>query len=138
LARCAAGIRNRWEDDLEGQATAARQLIDARDQRAAHAVDNAVRGVNATESTIRQTAAMIRSKLDEIGRRLDHGLNLNDQSRSTWEAEPVWLSSPDWGRAGQPARDSLTRGPCQVPTADACDGRRGNQPWSVITTPVSA
>ena len=40
--------------------------------------------------------------------------------------------------AGQPARDSLTCGPCQVPTADACDGRRGNQPWSVITTPVSA
>jgi hypothetical protein len=25
-----------------------------------------------------------------------------------------------------------------VPTADARDGRRGNQPWSVITTPVSA
>ena len=47
-------------------------------QRAAHAVDNAVRGVNATESTIRQTAAMIRSKLDEIERRMDHGLNLND------------------------------------------------------------
>lgn len=44
----------------------------------------------------------------------------------------------DPGRAGQPARDSLTRGPCQVPTADARDGRRGNQPWSVITTPVSA
>jgi hypothetical protein len=44
----------------------------------------------------------------------------------------------DPGRAGQPARDSLTREPCQVPTADACDGRRGNQPWSVITTPVSA
>jgi hypothetical protein len=31
-------------------------------------------------------------------------------------------------RAGQPARDSLTRGPCQVPTADARDGRRGHQP----------
>ena len=59
-------------------------------------------------------------------------------ARSTWEAEPVWLSSPDRGRAGQPARDSLTRGPCQVPTADARDGRRSNQPWSVITTPVSA
>ena len=44
----------------------------------------------------------------------------------------------DPGRAGQPARDSLTRGPCQVPTADARDGRRGHQPWSVITTPVSA
>jgi hypothetical protein len=42
------------------------------------------------------------------------------------------------GRAGQPARGSLTRGPRQVPAADACDGRRGNQPWSVITTPVSA
>ena len=44
----------------------------------------------------------------------------------------------DPGRAGQPVRDSLTRGPCKVPTADARDGRRGNQPWSVITTPVSA
>ena len=41
-------------------------------------------------------------------------------------------------RAGQPARDFLTHGPWQVPTADARDGRRGNQPWSVITTPVSA
>jgi hypothetical protein len=39
---------------------------------------------------------------------------------------------------GNPARDSLTRGPCQVPTADAQDGGRRNQPWSVITTPVSA
>ena len=39
---------------------------------------------------------------------------------------------------GKPVRDSLTRGPCKVPTADARDGRRGNQPWSVITTPVSA
>ena len=39
---------------------------------------------------------------------------------------------------GNPARVSLTRGPCQVPAANARDGRRGNQPWSVITTPVSA
>jgi hypothetical protein len=41
-------------------------------------------------------------------------------------------------RAGHPAHDSLTCGPRQVPTADARDDRRGNQPWSVITTPVSA
>jgi hypothetical protein len=44
----------------------------------------------------------------------------------------------DPGRAGQPVLDSLTRGPCQVPAADARDGRRGNQAWSVITMPVSA
>lgn len=44
----------------------------------------------------------------------------------------------DPGRGGHPVRDSLTRGPCKVPTADSRDGRRGNQPWSVITTPVSA
>jgi hypothetical protein len=34
--------------------------------------------VNATERTIRQTAAMIRARLDQIEQRLDHGLNLND------------------------------------------------------------
>ena len=54
------------------------QLIEARDRPAAHAIDNAVRGVNATETSIRQIAAMIRSKLDEIEQRLDHGLSLND------------------------------------------------------------
>jgi hypothetical protein len=54
------------------------QLAGSRDKRAAHAVDNAVRGVNAAESTIRQTAAMIRSKLEETVRRLDLGLSLND------------------------------------------------------------
>ena len=57
-----------------------RQLTDARDhdKRAAHAVENAARGVNTTEQAIRQTAAMIRAKLAEIEQRLDHGLNLND------------------------------------------------------------
>ena len=54
------------------------QLIDSRDKRAAHAVENAVRGVNAAENTIRQTAAIIRSKLDETEQRLDLGLSLND------------------------------------------------------------
>jgi len=54
------------------------QLDGSRDKRAAHAVDNAVRGVNAAESTIRQTAAMIRSELEETVRRLDLGLSLND------------------------------------------------------------
>ena len=33
---------------------------------------------------------------------------------------------------------SVTQPIWTVPTADARDGRRGNQPWSVITTPVSA
>jgi hypothetical protein len=54
------------------------QLIDGRDRPAAHAIENAARGVNATEHTIRQTAAMIRAKLTEIEQRLDHGLSLND------------------------------------------------------------
>jgi hypothetical protein len=56
------------------------QLTDARDhdRRAAHAVENAVRGVNAAEHAIREGAAMIRSKLGEIEQRLDAGLNLND------------------------------------------------------------
>ena len=53
-------------------------LIDSRDKPAAHAVENAVRGVNAAEHAIRQTAAMIRSKLDETVQRLDLGLSLND------------------------------------------------------------
>ncbi len=39
---------------------------------------------------------------------------------------------------GNPPATPLTCGPCQVPTSDARDGRRSNQPWSVITTPVSA
>ena len=40
------------------------QLIDGRDRPAAHAIDNAARGVNATERTIRQITGMIRAKLD--------------------------------------------------------------------------
>lgn len=54
------------------------RLTDTRDKRTAHAVENAVRGVNAAESAIRQTAAMIRSKLEETVQRLDLGLSLND------------------------------------------------------------
>ena len=54
------------------------QLTDGRDRPAAHAVENAARGVNAAESTIRQNAAMIRAKLGETVQRLDHGLSLND------------------------------------------------------------
>ncbi len=55
------------------------RLIDARDhdKRAAHAVENAVRGVNAAEHAIREAAAMIRSKLDETVARLDLGHSLN-------------------------------------------------------------
>ena len=51
---------------------------DGRDRPAAHAIDNAARGVNATERTIRQLTARIRAKLTEIERRLDRGLNLNE------------------------------------------------------------
>ena len=54
------------------------QLIDGRDRPAAHAIENAARGVNAAEQAIRQNAAMIRAKLGEIEQRLDHGLSLND------------------------------------------------------------
>ena len=54
------------------------QHIDGRDRPAAHAIDTAARGVNATEHTIRQLTAMIRAKLTEIGQRLDHGLSLNE------------------------------------------------------------
>ena len=54
------------------------QLIDGRDRPAAHAIDNAARGVNATERTIREITAMIRAKLTEIEQRLDHGLSLNE------------------------------------------------------------
>ena len=54
------------------------QLTDGRDRPAAHAIENAARGVNAAESTIRQTAAMIRAKLGHIEQRLDHGLSLDD------------------------------------------------------------
>ena len=54
------------------------QLTAARDRPAAHAIDNAARGINATERTIREITAMIRAKLTEIEQRLDHGLSLND------------------------------------------------------------
>ena len=54
------------------------QLTDGRDRPAAHAIDNAARGVNATERTIRQITGMIRAKLTEIEQRLDHGLSLNE------------------------------------------------------------
>jgi len=55
-----------------------RKLIDGRDRPAAHAIDNAARGVNATERTIRQLTEMIRTRLDQIEQRLGHGLSLND------------------------------------------------------------
>jgi hypothetical protein len=54
------------------------QLIDGRDRPTAHAIENAARGVNATEQAIHRNAAMIRAKLVEIEQRLDHGLSLND------------------------------------------------------------
>ena len=55
-----------------------RQLIDGRDRRAAHAIENAARGVNAAEQAIRRDAALIRARLSEIKQRLDRGLSLND------------------------------------------------------------
>jgi flagellar biosynthesis chaperone FliJ len=54
------------------------QLTGGRDRPAAHAIDTAARGVNATEHAIRQLTGMIRAKLTEIEQRLDHGLSLND------------------------------------------------------------
>jgi hypothetical protein len=54
------------------------RLTAGRDRPAAHAIDTAARGVNAAEHAIRQTAAMIRAKLDQIEQRLDHGLSLNE------------------------------------------------------------
>ena len=54
------------------------QLIDGRDRPAAHAIDNAARGVNATERTIREITGMIRAKLTGIEQRLDCGLSLNE------------------------------------------------------------
>ena len=53
------------------------QLTGGRDRPAAHAIDNAVCGVNATERTIRQITGMIRAKLDQIEQRMDQGLRLN-------------------------------------------------------------
>jgi hypothetical protein len=53
-------------------------LTGSRDRPAAHAVENAVHGINTTERTIRQAAAKIRSALDETVQRLDQGLRLND------------------------------------------------------------
>ncbi len=54
------------------------RLTYGRDRPAAHAIDNAARGINATEQTIRQLTGMIRAKLTEIEQRLDHGLSLNE------------------------------------------------------------
>jgi hypothetical protein len=54
------------------------QLTHGRDRPAAHAVENAARGVNATEQAIRQLTGMIRAKLDQIEQRLDRGLSLNE------------------------------------------------------------
>jgi flagellar biosynthesis chaperone FliJ len=54
------------------------QLTDGRDRPAAHAIDNATRGINTTERTIREISGMIRAKLTEIEQRLDRGLSLNE------------------------------------------------------------
>ena len=54
------------------------QLTDSRHRPAAHAIDNAARGVNATEHAIHQLTGMIRAKLTEIERRLDRGMSLNE------------------------------------------------------------
>ncbi len=54
------------------------QLIDGRDRPSAHAIENAARGVNATEHAIREITGMIRAKLTGIEQRLDCGLSLNE------------------------------------------------------------
>lgn len=54
------------------------RLTDGRDRPAACAIENAARGVNAAEHAIRQSAAMIRSKLEATVARLDLGHSLND------------------------------------------------------------
>jgi flagellar biosynthesis chaperone FliJ len=54
------------------------QLTHGRDRSAAHAIVNAVRGVNIAERTIRELTAMIRARLTEIEQRLDRGLSLNE------------------------------------------------------------
>jgi hypothetical protein len=46
------------------------------------------------------------------------------------------VERPWTGWATRPRLPDLRAVP--VPAADARDGRRSNQPWSVITTPVSA
>lgn len=55
----------------------AERLAAGRGERAARAVRNAARGVNAAEAEIRQCAAAITARLQETVRRLDHGLGLN-------------------------------------------------------------
>ena len=54
------------------------QLTGGRDRPAAHAIDNAARGVNATEHAVRQITGMIRAKPGQIEQRLGHGLSLNE------------------------------------------------------------
>ena len=54
------------------------RLTVGRDPRAAHAIDEAVRGVNSAEAAIRQLAAKIRAALDAAEQRLDQSRVLND------------------------------------------------------------
>jgi hypothetical protein len=53
-------------------------LVDAREDRnVQHALENALRGINHTEQSIRQRARSIRSTLDLIEQKLDAHLMLN-------------------------------------------------------------
>ncbi len=76
------------------------QLIEGRDRPAAHAIENAARGVNAAEQAIRQTAAMIRAKLGEIEQRLDHGLSVRRRSGFLWRGRGSGAGDADAGVAG--------------------------------------
>jgi hypothetical protein len=54
-------------------------LLNARtDRNVEHALDNALRGINYTDASIRQRIGSIRSLLDDIERKLDASYQLND------------------------------------------------------------
>jgi hypothetical protein len=114
----------------QAQLTSARSLI----PRGVQSMERPIlRLTHAQKSPICGNLSQLRPR--GAGRRADPGLSAGS---GRGDLEDPGGAGRDRGRAGQPARDCLTRGPCQVPAAAACDGRRGNQPWSVIITPVSA
>jgi hypothetical protein len=94
------------------------QLTDGRDRPAAHAIENAARGLNAAEQAIRHTAAMIRANLGETGQRLDHGLSLNDlgelQRMPAGLDRAVTLRSTT-GRSSAPCSPKPSWTPCSPP-----------------------
>ncbi len=94
------------------------QLIDGRDRPAAHAIENAARGLNAAEQAIRQAAAMIRAKPGEIEQRLDHGLNLNELGelqRTPADLDGPSRSASTTGRSPAPCSPKPSWSPCSPP-----------------------